>query len=557
MKDYFEAEMRHLNEGCKQFAKHYPEHARRLNLEGVSDRDPNVDRLLEGVAYLTGKIQQKLDNDLLIVSEMLLEQHFPRALQPIVSRAIAQYAIRENQPTPLFAMRVDKADGLISKAVGEENTPCMFSIEDTVELQPIALTDIYYQPLATGHASLSLTLKTTTKAQPLTFTKLRFFIHDDHAKAMALFEALYGEIPPIELVTAEERFPLVLNHPFLKENVAATSPIASTSVLEDYFLFKEKLLFFELQSILPEGINIVDEQWKISFNFSQHNPLLDELKVTSLLLGCVPISNYYHSTAEPIFLDGKKANYPLHIDLSRRQSILLQDIVSITSDVASGESKRFIPFTAYQQQSPHTIYYRLARSERALQLTFTGQGSFIKQALSIEVGVSNGDYPRKHLCVGDLALASRTKKEWLAATNITRPTPFYARRCLDDRNWQLISLLSKTYTSWSDVSVIHAMLYEASLRDAHNPHIKAIQSLEITPYQRIQSGVLARGIKLTMTVDDNSFSSSGECCLFGMTMHHFFLSHVLLNHFLETELVMVQKNKVFKWHSRNGIQPLK
>ncbi len=59
---YYDAEMRYLREAGKEFAKTHPDRARMLNLDRVGDRDPYVERLYEGFAFLTGRLQQKLDD---------------------------------------------------------------------------------------------------------------------------------------------------------------------------------------------------------------------------------------------------------------------------------------------------------------------------------------------------------------------------------------------------------------------------------------------------------------------------------------------------------------
>src|SRR5690606_38985717 len=56
---YFEEEMRYLHEAGKAFAQAYPEQARYLNVDSVTDRDPYVERLFEGFAFLTGRIRER------------------------------------------------------------------------------------------------------------------------------------------------------------------------------------------------------------------------------------------------------------------------------------------------------------------------------------------------------------------------------------------------------------------------------------------------------------------------------------------------------------------
>ena len=52
---YYEAEMRYLRESGKEFAKAHPDRARLLTLDRVGDRDPYIDRLFKGFAFLPGR----------------------------------------------------------------------------------------------------------------------------------------------------------------------------------------------------------------------------------------------------------------------------------------------------------------------------------------------------------------------------------------------------------------------------------------------------------------------------------------------------------------------
>jgi type VI protein secretion system component VasA len=61
IKHYFDEEMRYLQKAGQDFAQEHPDAARRLSLGEAEDRDPYVERLLEGFAFLTGRIRQTLD----------------------------------------------------------------------------------------------------------------------------------------------------------------------------------------------------------------------------------------------------------------------------------------------------------------------------------------------------------------------------------------------------------------------------------------------------------------------------------------------------------------
>ncbi len=61
---YYDAEMRYLLEAGEEFARAHPEQAAMLNLDKAGARDPFVERLFEGFAFLMGRMREKLDDDL-------------------------------------------------------------------------------------------------------------------------------------------------------------------------------------------------------------------------------------------------------------------------------------------------------------------------------------------------------------------------------------------------------------------------------------------------------------------------------------------------------------
>ena len=70
---YYEAEMRYLREAGKEFAQAFPDRARRLNIDRIGERDPHVERLFEGFAFLMGHLRHKLDDELPEFTEGLVE----------------------------------------------------------------------------------------------------------------------------------------------------------------------------------------------------------------------------------------------------------------------------------------------------------------------------------------------------------------------------------------------------------------------------------------------------------------------------------------------------
>ncbi|MCT6884122.1 MAG: type VI secretion system baseplate subunit TssF, partial [Snodgrassella alvi] len=92
---YYEAEMRYLKEAGQDFAEVHPDAAQYLKMQDSLERDPMVERLFEGFAFLTAKLYQKIDDDMPELTESSLALLWPHHLQPIASMSIVQLMLNE------------------------------------------------------------------------------------------------------------------------------------------------------------------------------------------------------------------------------------------------------------------------------------------------------------------------------------------------------------------------------------------------------------------------------------------------------------------------------
>ena len=87
---YYERELIALRRLAAQFATEHPKIAGRLHLSADGYDDPHVARLLEGVAFLAGRVHHRLDDEFPELTDALLGVLYPHYLAPFPSAAIAQ-----------------------------------------------------------------------------------------------------------------------------------------------------------------------------------------------------------------------------------------------------------------------------------------------------------------------------------------------------------------------------------------------------------------------------------------------------------------------------------
>ena len=87
---YYNEELRHLREMGEEFAQQFPKIAARLGLEKLEVTDPHVERLLEGFAFLAGRIQLKIDAEFPRFTQRRLEIVYPQFLAPTPAMLISR-----------------------------------------------------------------------------------------------------------------------------------------------------------------------------------------------------------------------------------------------------------------------------------------------------------------------------------------------------------------------------------------------------------------------------------------------------------------------------------
>src|SRR5262249_26244072 len=142
-----------------EFAKAHPAAAHYLS---ATSADPDVERMLEGFAFLSARVRQKLDDEFPELAHSLIRLMWPHYLRPVPSMSILEFqpvlnALRESQLIP---------GGCEVQSVDVEGTPCRFRTSQEVRLNPLSLEDAGVELRSTGHSRLRLSFKLWNEVKP-------------------------------------------------------------------------------------------------------------------------------------------------------------------------------------------------------------------------------------------------------------------------------------------------------------------------------------------------------------------------------------------------------
>jgi len=149
-------ELSHLREVGAEFAREFPKIASRLGMEGMEVTDPYVERLLEGFAFLTARVQLKLEAEQPRLIAHLLEATYPNFLAPLPSMLIARFGVAPADPNLVHGHAVPRGSALTSEIARGQDTHCEFTTAHEVVLWPIELASVQYFSFAPDLAAAKL-----------------------------------------------------------------------------------------------------------------------------------------------------------------------------------------------------------------------------------------------------------------------------------------------------------------------------------------------------------------------------------------------------------------
>ena len=132
---YYNRELAALRRMAGEFAEAYPKVASRLRIttDGTVD-DPHVERLLEGVAFLGGRVQQRLEDELPEITDALLELLSPHLLAPVPSMTTVRLAPKPESRGPALAPR-----GTMLETEAVRGEPLRYATCHDVTLWPVEI----------------------------------------------------------------------------------------------------------------------------------------------------------------------------------------------------------------------------------------------------------------------------------------------------------------------------------------------------------------------------------------------------------------------------------
>ncbi len=600
---HYSRELTYLRYLAAEFASKYPKVAGRLLLEAGKCDDPHVERLLEGFAFLAGRIYMKLDDEFPEVVESLLSILYPYYLRPIPSASVVQFHLDPEQGKMTSGLTIPKDTLLYSPPV--HGTPCKFRTSYETTLWPIEVKtadwrspDRVQNPLqipgAVAVIRLELQCFSDVTFSKLNLKTLRMFLQGDGTVVHSLLELLSNN--SIRIVARDLAAPTrkaVMLPPGSLRQVGfrpdeGLVPFPRRSfwgyrLMEEYFAFPEKFCFVDLdglEQLTAAGFgDKVELLFYISdFERGDRRQML-ELGVSknTFRLGCAPIVNLFEQVAEPILMEQKKFEYRIVSDARREEALDIFSIEEVTGVMSgSSETIKYEPFYSYRHsaagEQKRTFWHSSRRPSgwRTKKLsdvfiTFVdlsgAKATPEKDTVTIRLLCTNGDLP-SHLPFGneegDFQLPSGGPVTRIVA--LTKPTEALQPPDRQGLLWRLVSKLSLNYLSLVSEGVDAfreiLRLHNFTGSSAAEKQIDGVLSLHSSPhFARLSSphGVtFARGTRVEIEIDEEQFAGTGAYT-FASVIDVFLGLYTSMNSFSQLVVRTRQRKRILKqWPPRSG-----
>jgi type VI secretion system protein ImpG len=577
---YFEDELTYLRQLGKEFADAYPQLAPMLTGAGG---DPDVDRLLEGVAFLTGRIRQKIDDEFPELIHAIATLLFPQLVSPLPAASILEVT---PIPNVLRGARVIQAGTEFGSVKVRGEQSCTFRSSADCPLLPWKLDVVRLEPVPGGLSQLRLELQ-AEGALPLEQflpDRVRLHLSDEARYSLLLLSALLHHLGGVTLYNAESPNETVELGPhaivpwgFEEDQALLPLPEATFPgfrLLQEYFTLPSKFAFVEVQHLRKaKALGSACKRLGILIRFNA--PLgLSDVTTQHIKLHCVPIVNVFQTTAEPLRITPQREEY-----LVRPAGLPpgFGEVFSVLRVEGAGKymdgPSEVLPFFDFQHLSrmnaTERTYYTVKRSPStvgdgcdvtlSLGSSENSTGTTGIERLSLDLLATNGPLANA-LGAGEVRVPTPSSPPFATFRNLQAVTRYVPVPRGRDLQWRVMAHSAMNLRSLTEVAALRSALAVYDIRAlidrqaarASQLRVDGVRAIKITPADKLYRGAPVRGILVEVELDDSGFAGDGDIHLFGSVLERVFAAYVSINSYSQTKVRTLHSKLEFSWPARSG-----
>ncbi len=440
LKALYEAELHHLETHASEFVtrSRYSRLAERLGLgESAQLRDPFVDWLLDGSAFLSARIQHLIESEFPRFTQSLLSIVYPHLARPTPSMMVAQFGFDQAGKATMGGPIVPKDLALTMRAFGRrsgerksEAKRVTFTTGRSIRLWPVKATEAEFLPTSaalvnylgpnSGDPASGIRVKLELQCEgsfaESTLDQMDLFLAGGPSVAPILFEAIGLSRARASVMIGADRKrgskrsipievePLGLDGEVTTEGIGterdALLPYDDRSfegyrLLHEFFALPDRFHFVRLSGLQKALEGVSEREVTLVFLFDQpFEQLTGRVGPEAFRTNCVPAINLFAKSADNVDFNPKRPEHHVVPDLDDPTAFEVHSIRSLVGRTEGGDRLRFKPFFSSSgfgaEDTRAARYFSVDRRARSAPQTLEDD-PLLKEYRGSEVFVSLSD----------------------------------------------------------------------------------------------------------------------------------------------------------------------
>ncbi len=569
--DYYQRELERLREEGALFARRHPALAPLLAGEGT---DPDVERLLEGTAFLAAQIREKLDDELPEVIHALLNMVAPHYLRPLPSTTIMAF-------TPRRALRecLTIPRGTQIRSVEVEGTACIFTTAADVELAPLQLDEVQLTREQSRRGILRLRFSTCNHVplEAISLDRLRLHFSGGYAEAARRLMICLTHTRGLRLAGGGKvrELPAAALGMVGFDEADALVPYPPQSFpgfrhLQEFFMLPERFCALDVTGFAQWRERGTGSAFSLEFLLEDLPDECPAFRNGHVQLFVCPAVNIFPLSGEPIRLDHSRASYLIRPSGQNAAHYQVYSVDRVRG-LAQGEARPrdYLPFLAANPGNASCPVYslstRLENDTLAVSIAIGRQAGSrpVPEVLSLDLHCTNGSLPEQ-LRTGEICMPTASSPLLAEFTNLRAPTAASLPPLGGNTLWRLLSHLYTNFLSLASGESLRRLLKlyvfgksgDNAGQMAHLKRIDGIVELAAMPCELLSHGRLLRGQDLRLRVRAENFAGDGDLYVFCSVLDAFLGTYAAVNTFTRLNVTDMSGGQEFRWPARLGRRTL-
>jgi type VI secretion system protein ImpG len=575
---YYQSELTYLRELGKEFAAANPALA---GLFAERGGDPDVDRLIEGFAFLSARIRERIDDAVPEVIDAVAQLVVPQLACPVPACSIVEF--RPNYSALRGVHTMERGTELGSEVTA--GTQCRFRTTAPCDLMPLELRRASLDQARASSPRIVLAFQ--RRGGTALWSErgaLRLYLHGPLGLTSAVFLWLHQHLGSVifrtggrERVLEEGRVtPIGLTPDF---ELLPWPPLAPDGLrlLQEYFTLEAKLLFVEVSGLAAIPPEEVGDTFEVVLEFNRPPALPERLDEDLFKLHCAPVINLFGVSADPVSRDLRVNEHLIRasgVDPHHMEVYSVDEVIGIGAQ--RGSRRQYHPFHSFShldEAATNRAFYTVRRAPSPIDSATDTYLSLLtpadeapdlsEEVLSIELTCTNRNLAAE-LRIGDICKPTPRSPSLAKFANLTEVTRPARPPIGSEMHWRLVSHLALNVHTITNVVALKALLHLYNFHKesdhqrsrANELRINSVRAVTSEPERRIIDRVPVRGFHTHVEVEEDGYASLGDAFLFGCTLNWLFATEVPINSFHRLTLSVHPLGVEFTWPPTTGTQPV-